>query len=316
MIWLRPELFKFTDLPSLCRLSCTSKTLRSDLQGIKAWARLAEAQYPPPTPRDDNEARSHVRRREVAKHSPPTLRVLEGLTLQQAIARETPAPVAFTPDAFSDFTFFLRLEGDSLIPFGGRLCWEGDLELRGQSDEHGHPNLTGRVLQLSLRQMNLKWPSTWAQADIDDLDHVRITLVAIRDEDQAMVSLGRFYCFEVNHIDGGRLYEFLPRSDLEFIFSSRSHLELKTFLWVSQDGSVNGLSLLLDHEIHNPQHDPPTVEEPADSYRLERCDESRFRHVLSYLAGIHHPAARASALATIESWFVEAERGAGWPIQE
>ena len=45
------------------------------------------------------------------------------------------------------------------------------------------------------------------------------------------------------------------------------------------------------------------------------CDESQFRHVLSYVAGVT-PLARASALATIESWFVEAEREAGWPIQE
>ena len=67
MIWLRPEVIKHADPQSLCRLSCASKTLRSDLQGIKAWARLAEAQYPPPTPRDDDEARSHVKRRELAK---------------------------------------------------------------------------------------------------------------------------------------------------------------------------------------------------------------------------------------------------------
>ena len=175
MIWLRPELFKFTDLPSLCRLSCTSKTLRSDLQGIKAWARLAEAQYPPPTPRGDDEARAHVRRQEVAKEWGPARRVLEGVTLQQAIARETPAPVAFTPDGFSDFTFFLRLEGDTDFMGGyenARLCWEGDLgELSRQSDGEG------LVLRLSLRHANLKWP--WAQADIDGLDHVRITLVAI-----------------------------------------------------------------------------------------------------------------------------------------
>ena len=64
---VRPELFKFTDPRAVCQLSGTSKTLQIDLQGIKAWARLAEAQYPPPTPRDDNEARSHVKRRELAK---------------------------------------------------------------------------------------------------------------------------------------------------------------------------------------------------------------------------------------------------------
>ena len=120
--------------------------------------------------------------------------------------------------------------------------------------------------------------------------------------------------FEV--YNGGRQYEFLPRSDLEFVSSSRSHLELKTILCVTQGGYVDGLDLRLQHDIHDPQPDAPTLHEREEAYRLERCDESRFRHVLSYLAGIHHPAARASALATIESWFVEAEREAGWPIQE
>ena len=321
MIWLRPELFKFTDLPSLCRLNCTSKTLRSDLQGLKAWARLAEAQYPPPTPREDDEARSHVRRQEVlkrgreacAKHAPPTLRVLEGLTLQQAIARETPAPVAFTPDAFSDFTFFLRLdETDPIMLWGdnaGRLIWEGDL-----GDLNLHSDNLGLSLHLSLRHANLKWP--WAQANSDYLERVRISLVAIRDEDQAMVSLGRFNCFGEGAHNGGRRYDFLPNYDLDFVSSSRSHLELGPILWVSQDGYVNGLYLLLDHNIHNPYHGPTTLEQEDEAYRRERCDESRYRLVLSYLAGIHHPAARASALATIESWFVEAERGAGWPIQD
>ena len=313
MIWLRPEVIKNADPQSLCRLSCTSKTLRSDLQGIKAWARLAEAQYPPPTPRDDNEARSHVRRREVAKHSPPTLRVLEGVTLQQAIARETPAPVAFTPDAFSDFTFFLRLDQTDPIQLwgdnAGRLIWEGDL-----GDLNLHSDNLGLSLHLSLRHANLKWP--WAQANTDDLERVRISLVAIRDEDQAMVSLGRFNCFGEGAHNGGRRYDFLPNYDLDFVSSSRSHLELGPILWVSQDGYVNGLYLLLDHNIHNPYHGPTTLEQEDEAYRRERCDESRYRLVLSYLAGIHHPAARASALATIESWFVEAEREAGWPIQE
>ena len=51
------------------------------------------------------------------------------------------------------------------------------------------------------------------------------------------------------------------------------------------------------------------MEEDDDDWYL--FDESRFRHVLSYLAGINS-LARASALAKIESWFESAERRAGW----
>ena len=63
----------------------TSKTLHIDLQGTKAWARLAEAQHPPPTPRDDNEARSHVQRRWLAKALPHPRRALEGVTLPRSV---------------------------------------------------------------------------------------------------------------------------------------------------------------------------------------------------------------------------------------
>ena len=317
MIPLRPEIFEFAEPQSVCRLSCTCKTLRSDVRDAKPWGLLARAQLQPPKPRDEADAlarvRSHVRRRLLAKALPTTLRALEGLTLQQAIARETPAPVAFTPDAFSDFTFFLRLdETDPIMLWGdnaGRLIWEGDL-----GDLNLHSDNLGLSLHLSLRHANLKWP--WAQANSDYLERVRISLVAIRDEDQAMVSLGRFNCFGEGAHNGGRRYDFLPNYDLDFVSSSRSHLELGPILWVSQDGYVNGLYLLLDHNIHNPYHGPTTLEQEDEAYRRERCDESRYRLVLSYLAGIRHSAARASALATIESWFVEAEREAGWPIQE
>ena len=138
------ELVKFTDPKALCLLSCTSKTLHIDLQGTKAWARLAEAQHPPPTPRDDNEARSHVQRRWIAKALPHPRRALEGVTLLEALSRETLAPFEFTRNRFTDFTYFLRLE-DS-----GRLIWEGDLgDLSRESDEEE------LVLHISMRHANL-----------------------------------------------------------------------------------------------------------------------------------------------------------------
>ena len=309
MIWLRPELFKFTDLQSLCRLSCTSKTLRSDLQGIKAWARLAEAQYPPPTPRDDSDARSHVKRRELAKATPPRRRVLEGLTLQ-AVTRETPAEVAFTPNELDDFAFFLRLTDDA-----GELVWEGDV---GELRHHRHEE--GLVLDLSMGQANF----TWTQSDDEDhRSHLRIALVAIRDEDQAMVSLGHFDPYGGAFLHGGELhYDFHTSSSPSgpLFISGRSQLGFWASLYFAQEADVfraERLELTLHHVVH-----PPLLTPIVGRYRFTDtseysydCDESQFRHVLSYLAGVD-PLARASALATIESWFVEAEREAGWPIQE
>ena len=294
---VRPELFKFTDPRAVCQLSGTSKTLQIDLQGTKAWALLAEAQHPPPTPRDDNEARSHVLRREIAKASPPTRRVLEGLTLQQALSRETPAEVAFTPDSFSDFTYFVRLTD------GERLIWEGDL---GAST--GFVVVDGRELHLRLRHANLEW--------MGRAGHVKrgckIALVAIRDHDQAMVSLGHF------ELDRSGKYGLDPPYGTRYGFhrstplfsSARSRLHLLANLTVAQDATVLHLELRLCHLVQVPQV------EDVHRNRGISDDNSQFRHVLTHLAGIHHPATRASSSYIIDSWFVAAERRAGWATAE
>ena len=296
MIPLRPELFSFADPKSVCRLSCTCKTLRSDVRDAKPWGLLARAQLQPPKPRDEADAlarvRSHVRRRLLAKALPPTRRVLEGLTLQQAIAREAPGEVEFHLDEFVDFTYFVRLtDGESLI-------FEGDFGVNGQSDEEE------LVLRLSPRHANLKW---MGKADGLEQERVKIALVAVRDHDQAMVSLSH-----LNFVSGGywtsaggeKMYDFGVFGVIRGLArTSRSHLELEAHVSVTQDGYVNGLELRPEHVVHPPgDYDPD----------IGPCDESLFRHVLSYLAGIYPPNARAFVLARIESWLVGAEREAGW----
>ena len=275
------ELVKFTDPKALCQLSCASKTLHIDLQGTKAWARLAEAQYPPQTPRDDNEARSYVQRRLLAKAQPPRRRLLKGVTLLEAVSRQAPAPVAFPLDEFSDFTYFLRITN------GERLIWEGDL--RGES--YGH------VLHFPMSHVKLDWTGPSEAPEM--------TLVAVRDHDQAMVPLGFFYVDDdsVEHdysdIQDGDELDFIG---WQLFTSARSDLALLASLVLTQDADVHRLELILRHTIPVPR----LGEYYGDGYLF---DESRFRHVLSYLAGIH-PAARASAFATIESWIADGERNA------
>ena len=285
------ELVKFTHPKELCQLSCASKTLHIDLQGTKAWARLAEAQLPPPTPRDDSEARSHVWRREVAKALPHPRRVLEGVTLLEALSRETPAPFEFTRNRFTDFTYFLRLE-DS-----GRLIWEGDLgDLSRKSYEEG------QVLRLSLRHMDFGW---LGPADNDDLEQVQIALVAIRNHDQAMVPLGQFDFHAASSDSGGdpRNLRFRPRRSL--FHSPRSQLNLLPCLSVAQDANDRRLELGLSHIIREPR-------EVSHTHTIYRCNLSPFRSVLTYLAGIHNPIARAYVLARIKRCFLAEERRRGW----
>ena len=317
-------LVEFADPESVCRLSCTCKTLRSDVRDAKPWGLLAQAQLPPPKPRDRPQkrsratrrldkrrpqrrrsrdeadalarVRSHVRRRVLAKASPPTRRVLEGLTLQQAMARETPAEVAFTPDEFCDFTYFVRLTD------GERLIWEGDL---GAST--GFVVVDGRELHLRLRHANLEW--------MGRAGHVKrgckIALVVIRDHDQAMVSLGQF------ELDRSGKYGLDPPYGTRYGFhrstplfsSARSRLHLLANLTVAQDATVLHLELRLCHLVQVPQ-----VEDVHRNRGIS--DNFQFEHVLTHLAGIHHPATRASSSYTIESWFVAAERQAGWATAE
>ena len=299
MIPIRPELFEFADPESVCRVSCTCKTLRGDVRDAKPWGLLAQAQLPPPKPRDEADAlarvRSHVRRRLLANALPSTRRALEGLTLQQAIARETPAPVAFTPDRFCDFTYFVRLTD------GERLIWEGDL-----GDRSGFVVVDGRELRLSLRHANLEW--------MGRAGHVKrgckIALVAIRDHDQAMVSLGHF------ELDRSGKYGLPPygtcygfHRSTPLFSSARSRLHLLANLTVAQDATVLSLELRLCHLVQVPQ-----VEDVHRNRGIS--DKFQFRHVLTHLAGIHHPATRASSSYTIESWFVAAERRAGWATAE
>ena len=85
--------------------------------------------------------------------------------------------------------------------------------------------------------------------------------------------------------------------------TARSHLELEAYVSVTQDGYVNGLELRPQHVVHPPgDYDP----------HIDSSDGALYCHVLSYLAGIHNPTARAFVLARIESWFMETEREVGW----
>ena len=331
MIPLRPELFECAEPQSVCRLSSTCKTLRSDVRDAKPWGLLAQAQLPPPKPvgtatgastatqkrsraarrldkrrpqrrRSRHEAnalarvRSHVRRRLLAKALPPTRRVLEGLTLQQAIAREAPGEVEFHLDEFVDFTYFVRLTD------GERLIWEGDLGARS-----GFVVVGERELSLSLRHADLEW--------MGRAGHVKrgckIAVVLIRNHDQAMVSLGQF------ELDRSGKYGLPPygtcygfHRSTPLFSSARSRLHLLANLTVAQDATVRFLELRLCHLVQVPQV------EDVHRNRGISDDNFQFRHVLTHLAGIHHPATRASSSYTIESWFVAAERRAGWATAE
>ena len=274
MIPLLPPLVELMDPTSLCRYSGTSKTLRKEVRDTKAWALLARAQLPL-KPRDEasealSHVKSHVRRR----------------LLADALSHRGPRgpPTAFRRNRIEEFTFFVRFEEE------GRKIWEGDLNsLKSEPDSESVWFDLG--------------PVGWTFMDENG---VKITIVAIRDADDAMVSVGHF---TLNNPSSGigdaeQRYDFTSRTPL--FSSERFDLRMRATLDAVHNaeghGGLDALVLRVEH--YSDEY------ERNDGY-IDTCDESQFAYLLSYLAGTHH-LARESALATIENWHVE--RMSPWPL--
>ena len=327
MIPLLPPLVEFLDPRSLCRYGSTNNTLGKDVRDTKAWEILARAQMPRKT-RDAasdalSQVKSHVRRR----------------LLADAMALETPQPQTFRPDQIEDYTYFVRFEDASPTraapthrdryrrraspsptrpPPRGRVVWEGNLRCDPTVDgfADGFISFDLRPVWDAIRRAEswpgmeriLKNPVTFGSVDanVNYLQRCKITIVAIRDHDGAMVSLGHFiFDNPLSSIgDADQQYDFRSRTTL---FSSARfhnfHLRMMATLQVTHNtegyGGVNLLEIRLDY------YSVPAS--PGDRFYNDTCDESQFAHLLSYLAGTHH-LARAPALETIENWHVEAMR--------
>ena len=324
MIPLLPPLVEFMDPMSLCHYSGTSKTLRKDVRDAKAWELLAKAQLPRKTRDVASEAlsqvKSHVRRR----------------LLADAMAQETPQPQTFRPNQIEEFTFFVRFEESASPtraaptyrdryrrraspsptptrpPPRGRVVWEGDLRYDPTMDGFidGFISFDLRPIWGAIRRAG-SWPGmerilqnsvnfVSGDAIVDYLQRVKITVIAIRDEDDAMVSLGHFiFDNPLTGIgDAEQQYDFRSRTPL--FSSERFDLRMRATLDAVHNaeghGGLDALVLRVEH--YSDEY------ERNDGY-INTCDESQFAYVLSYLAGTHH-LARESALATIKNWHVEA----------
>jgi len=154
----------------------------------------------------------------------------------------------------------------------------------------------------------LRTPTDYATDDY--LHHMSITVVAIRDEDQAMVSIGRFLYVGPNGIAGHLDQEYIFRphevnyqSAARPLFSSaRFELRPIAYLTVTHDtngdGTLDYLELWLEHYSEEALDQDPHG-------HMGLYNDEKFTYLLSYLAGVHHHA-REQALATIENWHVEA----------
>ena len=277
---LRPELFEFMDVRSLCQYQCCSKTCGKDVREANAWSLLAGVQAPRSVKEAlESDALSRVRSQ--------TRRRL----LADALAKPSQS---FRPSQFSDFTFFVR------IAEGGWVIWEGDLQMASNAcidltltNVTSHIKRSGTCPRLIdfLAKMN-----TTTTEDEAALEGITITLIAIRDVDQAMVSIGKFPYYD--HADGDgdpdQMFLFTCREALFAVpgFNFEPHLLLETRHDSDGDGEL--ISLRLGVDINS-------IEAEYDRY-VDHLDNSQIQYLLTYLAGVPRTSVRDEALRTIRSW--------------
>ena len=287
---LRPELVEFMSARCLSRYSRCSKVVRADVREANLWQLLANRQAPRPTPLTARGAleidaisrvRSHVRRR----------------LLADALA-DTSDTRQFRPNRLEDFTFFVR------IAKGGRLVWEGDLK---KNDFTACLRIPLTEVWATIRRSGscaelTAWLARTATLEGHDtavLGPLSITLVAIRDADQAMISLGHFSYDD--HSDGtgepDQEFEFLDAHRDHHLFSTpnsqlRVHLYLGTYHDMAR-GTLTHLDLAVRHYDWAGGEIEIAPIASLDSYQLP--------YLLTYLAGVQ-PFERAAASRTIASW--------------
>ncbi len=286
---LRPELVEFMSAQCLSRYSRCSKAVRADVCEANAWQLLASRQVPRPTPRTARDAlerdavsrvRSHLRRR----------------LLADALAEEDTSRLRV--NKLEDFTFFVR------IAKGGRLVWEGDLK---KNDFTACLRIPLTEVWATIRRSGscaelTAWLARTATLEGHDTAVLRplsITLVAIRDVDQAMISLGHFSYDE--HSDGtgepDQEFSFLDTHRDHHLFATQSsqlrvHLYLGTYHDMAR-GTLTHLDLAVRH------YDWAGGE--IEIAPIAALDLYSLRYLLTYLAGVQ-PSERAEASRVIESW--------------
>ena len=305
---LRPELVGFVGVQGVGRLACCSAALRGELRDAKAWEQLANAREP----RSKREMAISAER-DAAKR----VRAYDLRRRLADVASGKVEPQAIRPNKFADFTYFVRFEED------GEVIWEGDL--KGSLDERRGRNIFSLPLAEAWSAASDSWDGmvefleapagsnfTTGGGATSYLARLRITVIAMRDEDQAMVSLGSFELD--SNVRGGsgeqEMYMFKARAPV--LVLRDFYLQPMVWLKVTHDeqgGTLNSLELGL---FQNPRpvrqaQRMPYIGMPIGSEQLE--------FLLTFLAGIHHDA-QHDAMETFESWHDIAARKFHSVLQE
>jgi hypothetical protein len=279
---LRPELVEFLEAEGLGNLSCVSAALRKDVLDSKAWTLMANAHLP----RSAEEAALAAERAAAARLRSQVLR----RRLADSMSR-APAPHRLAPNKLDDFAFFVRFEED------GRVLWEGEMAVMGFVLSEFSSR---KFVELSMSEARSAIKASASFTDVPDDDdeywhRVRFTLIAIRDEDQAMIPLGSFRFAE----DRNDPTFYSPQA----LYQTEQNEILLELIVNADDGELNSLELSVE------LHDRTNAKAVRHERWLDDLTKRQVEYLLTYLAGAYDYRSRPHALATIGNWFNDARRG-------
>ena len=280
---LRPELVEFLEAEGLGNLSCASAALRKDVLESKAWTLMANAHLPR---RSAQEAALAVERAAAARLRSQVLcrRLADSMSRAQT-------PHIMVPNKLDDFAFFVRFEEDD------RVLWEGDVAVVGFVLSEFSSR---KFVELSMSEARSAIKASASFTDVPDDDdeywhRVRFTLIAIRDEDQAMIPLGSFRFAE----DRNDPTFYSPQA----LYQTEQNEILLELIVNADDGELNSLELSVE------LHDRTNAKAVRHERWLDDLTKRQVEYLLTYLAGAYDYRSRPHALATIGNWFNDARRG-------
>ena len=301
MIPLRPELVEFMSAESLGRFASTSKAQRVDVREMNAWRLLAGVQCPPRTTSDalEQDAISRVRSQSLRR------RLAADLSRSEPSAARSDR-LDQIRNRFTDFTYFVRIEDED-----DGLIWEGDLGAT-PSCCVSHPTSGDECLELFPSRLMHARMNSWEDMvnylrhvpTEDDYDEnfiagLKISIVAVREADSAMIALGSFTFSESigDFGDDRQPYFFTARSRLCHLRSSNFrafHYEPNLMLELMHDADGEGYVSRI--RVYMGLHD-------STADHLDDVNRSEFQLLLTHLAGVHHrdrQAVLSSLVATLD----------------
>ena len=316
MIPLRPELVEFMLPESLGRLCSVCKTLRTDVRETNAWTLLAAVQCPPQkAPTSASRERDAIAR--VQSHM-LRRRLAANLSI---FAPNAPPPPPELRDNFTDFTYFLRIEDN------GTVIWEGDLTADAapcvivnnherahqcvKLDAPGSMRASICAVEGLASYLANGGLDEDGDEDFDDsyLNRLKLSMVAVREADSAMVSIGCFKLKEISYDEPqnplGHAYDFEAQhpvfsskegDDMYEPFELKASVRLDLIRRPRGRATVGALYMCMGFHVGEPnqQNDYDTL----DDY-LPRVI---FQIMLIHLAGSQYWG-RERVLASIKHWY-------------